>query len=236
MNLMPHLKVLHRLTLEFIVVWLTLFGIVYWQNLFFMTHFLRPFIHFLPQQPVLLANQILAPLSIPLEFSFDLSFTLSLPILLMQIWRFIKPALYHHERTMLRLFVGLSFFLLLCGGIFAWYWVIPFIMNLLAHQVPNYLMWLPTWSSLYQFVTWALIFFGLAFQLPLMMCCAHYFGIYDYQRWQQLRRVWVVIAFTLGMLVTPPDVLSQIIVAIPLCLLYEIGLFMIKVFVKKTVK
>ena len=129
---------------------------------------------------------------------------------------------------MLRLFMSLSFLLLIGGILFAWYWVLPFMMNLLAHQVPNYLMWLPTWSSLYHFVLWSLIFFGLAFQLPLMMCCAHYFGLCDDSSWQQFRRLWVVIAFTLGMIVTPPDVSSQIVVAIPLCLLYELGLLMIK--------
>ena len=229
MNLMPHVKVLRRLSIEFIIVWLGLFIAVYWQNQVVMALFLKPFVKFLPEQPYLLANQILAPLSIPLEFSLDLSFTLGLPFLLNQIWRFIKPALYRKERSMIRLFMGLSFLLLIGGVLFAWYWVLPFMMNLLAHQVPNYLMWLPTWSSLYHFVLWSLIFFALAFQLPLMMCCAHYFGICDDNSWQQFRRLWVVIAFTLGMIVTPPDVLSQIIVAIPLCLLYEIGLLMIKI-------
>jgi sec-independent protein translocase protein TatC len=232
MNLMPHLQVVRRFSLEFMVVWLSLFGIVYWQNAYFMNFFLKPFVKFLPEQPVLLANQILAPLTIPLEFSLDLSFTLSIPFLLIQIWRFIKPALYHHEHSMLRLFMGMSFALLISGCIFAWYWVLPLIMHLLAQQVPNYLIWLPTWSSLYNFVFWALIFFGLAFQLPLMMCCVYYLGICDYRKLQQLRRLWVVIAFTLGMLVTPPDVLSQIIVAIPLCLLYELGLLLIKLHAK----
>ena len=229
MNFMPHITVLRRLSLEFMVLWLGLFVLIYWQHQVLMAIFLRPFLGFLPVQPVLLANQILAPLSIPLEFSLDLSFSLSLPLLFIQIWRFIKPALYRNERSMLRVFVSLSIFLLIIGMLFAWYAVLPFFMNLLTEHVPNYLMWLPSWSSLYHFIIWTLIFFGLAFQLPLMMCCAHYFGIYDYHQWQQLRRVWIVIAFILGMMVTPPDVLSQIMVAIPLCLLYEFGLLMIRI-------
>ena len=230
MNLIPHITVLRRLSLEFVVLWLGLFVMVYWQHPGLMAIFLKSFIGFLPHQPVLLANHILAPLSIPLEFSLDLSLMLSLPGLFIQIWRFIKPALYRNERSMLCILVSLSLSLLILGILFAWYWVLPFGMHLLTQHVPNNLLWLPSWSSLYHFVVWTLIFFGLAFQLPLIMCCGHYFGIFAYDRWQQLRRGWVVMAFIIGMIVTPPDVLSQLMVAIPLCLLYELGLLMIRFF------
>jgi sec-independent protein translocase protein TatC len=228
MKAMTHLNILRRLVLESIAVWLLLFSAIYWHNQTCMIFFLKPFISYLPGQAVLFANQILAPLTIPLEFSFDISLVLSLPILLIQLWRFIRPGLYVDEQKAIGLFTLISLFLLISGLIFAWYWVLPFIMELVSKHVPQYLLWMPSWVSLYHFVIWVLFFFGLAFQLPLGMWVTHYLGIYDYQQWRALRRVWIVIAFTLGMILTPPDVMSQIIVAIPLCLLYEFGLLMIR--------
>lgn len=215
-------KVLRKLLIELLLVWGILFLVVYTHSEAATTCLAA---HFAPQVPILATN-VLAPLLIPIQIAIDLSFFLSIPVALLQLWRFVAPGLFVGEKTIFTLVLVISLGLFVVGLGFGWKLILPFAFSLLSSALPTKMIWAPTWQSYYEFILQVEVFFGLALQIPLIICLLVRTSIVSISRIKEIRAYAVVGAFTLGMLVTPPDVTSQILVAIPLCLLFEIGIML----------
>lgn len=215
-----HFHILRRLAIEFLVVWVCLFALVYWKIDVVFHVLLQQLSHSIP----IVASQILSPILIPLDLAIDASLFIAMPFALYQIWRFVAPALFTGEKQACFMIFFLTFSLLILGVLFCWFWMLPFLFSMLYHGLPQEMVWMPGWQSYYEFILFIETFFGLAFQMPLVMVLLVRFEVISYERLVQSRSYAIVIAFILGMLVTPPDVGSQILVAIPLCFLYELGI------------
>lgn len=174
----------------------------------------------------LVATQITSPLLTPLALAGDFSLLTTTPFLLWQIWCFVAPALYQRERKLVRYSIGFSLGLFVLGVFFCYFVVLPFIFQFLLGAVPSSVTMMPDMTTTLAFIMRMLLLFGLSFQIPLVCVLLTEMGILNYAILRKIRPYVIVAAFTLGMLLTPPDVLSQVMLAIPLWLLYECGIFL----------
>ncbi len=221
-KMMTHLNVIRRLSIEFLLLWMGMFMLIYVKHETILTFILK----IIGKTKPVMATQILSPLLIPLEISIDLSLFLCIPFGLLQIWRFVAPGLLAQEKMVFRGILLFSLMLFGMGLVFCWFWILPFLFSLLGHALPQEIIWMPSWQSFYEFILMIEGFFGVSFQIPLAMFVLVWSRVLSYQQIKATRPYAIVIAFIIGMLVTPPDVTSQILVAIPLCLLYELGILL----------
>ena len=173
----------------------------------------------------LIATEIAAPLITPLKLAWLCALLLSLPLGCYQVWAFIAPALYQHERRRLWPFMIASILFCYLGLLFAYYIVLPLLLQFFMQQLPTSVIFMPDMSHYLDFCTQILFSFGLSFEIPLVIILLVYLGITTKKQLRQLRPYMIVTSFIIGMLLTPPDVLSQCMLALPMCLLFEIGLF-----------
>ena len=172
----------------------------------------------------LIATQIVSPFFVPFKLAFMASFLLGVPFFLYQLWAFISPALYGHERRRVWPFLFISVFLFYAGIAFAYFVIFPMLFHFLAHIAPEGVMLSPDMSAYLDFTTKLLIVFGALFEIPMVMLLLVSTSITSRERFIAWRRYAIVGAFIVGMLFAPPDVMSQTILAIPIWLLYEAGI------------
>lgn len=189
-----------------------------------------PLLKHLPQGSHLIATALPATFLAPLKLSMVVAFILSLPIVSYQIWSFIAPGLYQHERRAIWPLSVLSFSLFLLGMLFAYTIVFPLCFRFFIHLAPSAVTVMPDMTFYLNFALKILLAFGLAFQVPVITLLLIATGVTDRQRLAQLRPYVIVFAFILGMLLTPPDVLSQVLLALPIWGLFECGLVLARVF------
>lgn len=180
----------------------------------------------LPKGSELIATDITSSVFTPLKLSFDLAMISSLPFILYQIWRFAAPGLYRSERKKFLWFMIASLLLLISGLMFCFFIVLPFMFGFFSQFLPESIRLMPDMRLTMDFIFQMLFIFALCFQLPLICVALNASGIVPYKQLKLARPYVIVSAFIIGMLLTPPDVVSQIMLAVPLCLLYELGLLM----------
>ncbi|MBV9575768.1 MAG: twin-arginine translocase subunit TatC [Gammaproteobacteria bacterium] len=190
-----------------------------------------PLLKFLPQGH-LIATQIVSPFFVPFKLAFMSAVLLSVPFFLYQLWRFVAPALYVHERKLLWPFLLLSAGLFYAGLAFAYWVIFPLLFHFLAHVVPQGVMLSPDISEYLDFTIKLLLVFGVLFEIPIIMALLVSVGLVTRAQFIRWRSYAIVGAFIIGMLLAPPDVLSQTILAVPIWLLYEMGIMLTK-FVRK---
>ncbi|MDI1351905.1 MAG: twin-arginine translocase subunit TatC [bacterium] len=183
-----------------------------------------PLLAYLPHKHGLIATQITSPVLIPLQLAADAALLLSAPFALYQLWLFVSPALYRKEQKQLRGAIWLSLILFLLGALFCFYLVLPFMFQLFTHALPKDIQFMPDMAYAFDFIIRMLMLFGFCFQVPLICLVLIRFNLTDVATLKKIRPYVIVGAFILGMLLTPPDVLSQIMLALPLCVLYEAGI------------
>ncbi len=177
-------------------------------------------------QDAIISTRILAPLFTPLQLAFDSAICCTLPVLMLNSWRFIAPGLYRHERRIFARVLIASLLLFVLGGLFCFYLVLPNLFYLVLHSRPAGVLLMPDMTESVQFIVYFLLLFGGCFQLPLLCLVLVYTQLLSVRALSQIRPYVIVAAFIIGMLLTPPDVLSQIMLALPLCFLYELGLLL----------
>lgn len=192
-----------------------------------------PLLHTLPAKGSMIATQITAPVMIPMKLAMDLAVLCTAPFALLHLWRFISPALFQNERRLLQYAIVASLGLFCLGLAFCFYIVLPNLFYFFVHSLPQDIRLMPDMASSADFITRTLLAFGIYFQIPLICMLAIYFKWVELTTLKTIRPYVIVAAFTLSMLLTPPDVLSQILLAVPLCLLYELGIILSKLFVKR---
>lgn len=186
-----------------------------------------PLLHTLSTQEGLIATQITSPVLTPLKLAADAALLFSAPFALFQLWYFISPGLYKSEQKLLRIALILSLLLFVVGVLFCFYLVLPFMFRFFVHALPKGVRYMPDMAYALDFITHMLLLFGLCFQVPLMCFILVRLDIIEVATLKKIRPYVIVAAFIIGMLLTPPDVLSQIMLAIPLCILYELGIILV---------
>jgi sec-independent protein translocase protein TatC len=186
----------------------------------------HPLLHLLPEQRPLIATDITSPLFTPLKLAADAALMLSMPFALYHFWRFISPGLYKKEQQHIQGLMCLSLTLFLAGALFCFYLILPFMFQFFIKALPKDVRLMPDMTHTVEFITHMLILFGLCFQVPLVCLVLVRLKLVSLLILKKIRPYVIVLAFVIGMLLTPPDVLSQIMLAVPLCLLYELGIIL----------
>lgn len=222
--MLEHLIELRHRALRIVIVFLALFSFFFfYANSLFHT-LVSPLLKQLPAQHTLIATRITSPVLTPVKLAADTALLCTAPFALSQLWLFIAPGLYRHERRPLVGAMLLSILLFITGLLFCFAIVLPFMFQFFAQAVPSGVQLMPDMNDAIDFITRMLILFGLCFQVPLVCTTLVRLQWLNVQTLKQIRPYVIVAAFTLGMLLTPPDVLSQVMLAVPLCLLYETGI------------
>lgn len=183
-----------------------------------------PLLRVLPSQDPLIATQLITPLLTPLRLAADAAILGTAPYALLELWYFASPGLYQHERKHLSGAIIGSLVLFCLGALFCFYVILPFMLQFFAHAVPTGVRLMPDIAYAVDFITRMMLLFGLCFQVPLVCVVLIYLELITVNTLKAIRPYVIVAAFTVGMLLTPPDVLSQVMLAVPLCLLYELGI------------
>ena len=225
-NMLFSLLELRRRILQvslFLLAWFVLFFCLS-SELFHLL--VAPLMRALPAQDSLIATQITAPVLTPIRLALDAALLCTAPFALFHVWKFVSPGLYHGERVGLQWLLAGSLTLFGVGVLFCFYSVLPFMFRLFSYARPPGVRFMPDMTCTVDFILHMLLLFGLCFQLPLVCVVLVRFGLLTVATLTTLRPYVIVIAFIVGMLLTPPDVLSQLMLAIPLCLLYEVGILL----------
>lgn len=192
----------------------------------------RPLQRFLPEDSSMIATDIASPFLTPFKLVLLVSILISIPYLLYQVWAFVAPALYRNEkRIALPLFVA-SVLLFYSGMAFAYYLVLPLAFQFFISVAPAGIAAMPDITKYLDFVIKMMFGFGLAFEVPVATVMLIAAGAVNPESLEQKRSYIIVGCFVLGMLLTPPDVFSQIMLAVPMWMLFEAGLFFGKLVVK----
>jgi len=222
-----HLLELRRRAMWVISVFATLFVLFFYFANALFSFIISPLLQALPYNHSLIATQIAAPVLTPLKLAADLALIACTPYALFQLWQFVAPALYPRERQHIALPVVSSLSLFCIGMLFCFYLVLPFMFQFFAGALPPHVKMMPDIANAVDFITRMLLIFGLCFQVPLICWMLVRMQWLTLTTLKQIRPYVIVSAFTVGMLLTPPDVLSQVMLALPLCLLYELGIILV---------
>jgi sec-independent protein translocase protein TatC len=228
--MLSHLLELRRRLIYIFCLYVALFAVFYYFSESVFNVLMMPLLQALPEKGGLIASEITSPLLTPLKLGANCAFIISFPFALYQMWRFLSPGLYSREKETLRFTILLSILLFLAGALFCFYFVLPYMMQFFANSVPANVRYFPDMTNTLDFITRMLIIFGLCFQVPLLCYFCVRINLLELKTLKNIRPYIIVGAFVVGMLLTPPDVISQIMLAIPLCLLYELGIVLALLF------
>lgn len=228
MEYLPHLLELRRRLLYcagvFIAVFIPL--IIYSGELYSLVA--QPILNTLPQGSLLIATEVTTPFTAPLKLALFSTFVLLVPYWFYHLWAFVAPGLYRSEKRTLAPLIFLSILLFFSGMIFAHCIVCPMALAFFSHLAPKGVTIMTDLTHYLNFILALYISFGLAFQVPIVTFLLLKLGITTPESLKKHRPYIIVGAFIVGMILTPPDVISQIMLAIPLLLLFEGGLLLAK--------
>ena len=185
-----------------------------------------PMMQALPEGTKMIATGVITPFFVPMKVTLMVAFVLALPVILYQAWNFIAPGLYAHEKKLaLPLVIG-STLLFLLGMAFCYFFVFGTVFHFIAQFAPKSITPAPDIEQYLAFVMTMFLAFGVTFEIPVFVIILAKLGVVDVAKLQEARPYVIVGAFIVAAVVTPPDVVSQCLLAIPMCLLYELGIFL----------
>ncbi len=186
----------------------------------------HPMMQALPEGTRMIATGVVTPFFVPMKVTLMVAFVIALPYVLYQAWCFIAPGLYAHEKRLgLPLVVG-STVLFLAGMAFCYFFVFGTVFTFIAQFAPKSITPAPDIEQYLSFVMSMFLAFGITFEVPVIVIVLTKLGIVDVAKLKEARPYVIVGAFVIAAVVTPPDVVSQLMLAIPMCLLYELGIFL----------
>ena len=165
----------------------------------------------------------------PLRLSWTLAWLMTVPCFFYQLFAFLLPALYQHEQKLFFWLLSISVLLYYLGVLFSVAVVSPILVFYVKSIIPSSVQYMPDMKVYVEFIIYLGVCFGWAFELPMVMVFSAYMRWLCFAQMAAFRRYFILIAFIVGMLLTPPDVLSQCILAVPICLIFETGLIMVYV-------
>jgi sec-independent protein translocase protein TatC len=193
-----------------------------------------PLVVHLPKGATLIATSVISPFLVPLKILMMTAFLIALPVILWQVWSFVAPGLYMHEKKLVLPLVISSTVLFFIGVLFCYYFVFGQVFKFIQSFAPKSITAAPDIEAYLGFVLSMFLAFGLAFEVPIVVIVLARMGMVTIQQLKDFRGYFVVLAFVIAAIVTPPDVVSQLALAIPMCLLYEIGIWAAQIFIKHT--
>jgi len=185
----------------------------------------HPLLSKLPAGGQMIATAVTTPFFVPMKVAMLAAFIISLPHTLYQVWSFVAPGLYIHERRFMAPVVVASTLLFLIGMSFAYFAVFPVVFGFIAGTAPEGVAVMTDIGNYLDFVITLFMAFGLAFEVPVAVVLLVRFGMVNIKTLKEIRSYVIVGAFVIGAIFTPPDVISQVMLAVPLWLLYEAGIF-----------
>ena len=228
-----HLRELRARILKSLVVILVCFSsLIYFSNDIYLI-LSEPLLSFLPENSSMIATEVASPFLTPLKLTFFVSLLLSMPFLLNQIWKFIAPGMYENEKSLSFLVILSSLILFYLGILFTYFLVLPLVFGFFTGAAPQGILIMTDISRYLDFVLSLMFAFSIAFEIPILIFLLIWSGITTSEKLRNARPYVIISCFIVGMLVTPPDVISQSLLAIPAWALFEIGLAAANLFVKK---
>jgi sec-independent protein translocase protein TatC len=184
----------------------------------------KPLLAALPKGGQMIATEVTTPFFVPMKVAMMTAFLIALPWVLYQIWAFIAPGLYSHEKRLAIPLVIASTFLFFCGMAFAYFLVFPIVFHFVTSVAPQGVAVMTDINKYLDFVLTLFMAFGVTFEVPVAVVLLVKMGFISVAKLKEVRPYVIVSAFVIGAIFTPPDVISQTMLAVPLWLLYELGI------------
>lgn len=194
----------------------------------------QPLTAHLPQGTTMIATSVITPFLVPLKITLMAAFLIALPYVLYQVWAFVAPGLYSHEKKFVLPLVVSSTVLFFIGVAFCYFLVIPAMSKFIQAFAPSAITAAPDIEQYFGFVLTLFLVFGIAFEVPIAVIVLARVGIVSIEQLKKFRGYFIVGAFIVAAVVTPPDVISQLALAVPMCILYELGIIAAGLFIKHT--
>jgi len=190
----------------------------------------QPMMAALPQGTKLLATGVIAPFMVPLKITLFVALLIALPYVLYQIWAFVAPGLYQHEKRLALPVIVSSVLMFFAGVAYCYFVVFRVVFRFIARFAPQSVSVSPDIDAYFDFVLRMFVAFGVTFEVPIAVLLLVRMGVTTIARLKQARPYLIVGAFVVAAIFTPPDVLSQLLLALPLCLLFELGMLLARLF------
>ncbi len=214
-----------RLLRALLVILVFFLGLFYFANDLY-TLISEPLTGLLPEGTSMIATDVTSPFFAPFKLTLVAAIFVAMPFILHQIWGFIAPGLYKHEKRLAVPLLASSILLFYCGVAFAYFIVFPLIFSFFTSVGPENVAVMTDISSYLNFVLKIFFAFGIVFEIPIATLLIVWAGISDVESLRSKRAYVIVGCFVLGMLLTPPDVISQTLLAVPMWLLFELGIIL----------
>jgi len=231
-SFISHLIELRDRLLKAMVALLVVFGVLFYWARDIYSFLAKPLLAELPAGSHMIAVEVAAPFFVPIKVTMFVSLVIALPFVLYQIWAFIAPGLYSHEKKFAIPLVATSTVLFLIGMAFAYFIVFPVVFHFVATFTPEGVEMNTDIQKYFDFVLALFLAFGLAFETPIAVVILTKMGIVSLKKLKESRPYVIVGAFVIAAIFTPPDVVSQLLLAFPIWLLFELGL-LISGFIEK---
>ena len=216
-----------------LVVFIMLFAI--WPGAAAIYDFLaQPMMGALPEGSKMIATGVITPFMVPMKVTMVVALLVSLPWVLYQGWAFVAPGLYLHEKRLIAPLIISSSLLFLAGVAFCYFFVFGTVFKFINDFAPKSISVAPDIENYLDFVLMMCLAFGLTFEVPVVVIVLVRMGVVTVEKLREIRPYVIVGAFVVAAVVTPPDIMSQLFLAIPLCLLYEVGLLLAPIFQRVT--
>ncbi len=208
-------------------------GLVYWAPDIFHL-FAQPLLQALPVGGKMIVTDVTGSFFVPMKVTMLVAFIIALPVVMYQLWAFIAPGLYIHERKLILPLVVSSYSLFIIGMAFAYFLVFPTVFKFMAsYNAPLGAEMSTDIDNYLSFAMTTFLAFGITFEVPVVVVVLVRMGIVSLAKLKEIRPYVIVGAFVISAIVTPPDVLSQLLLAVPMTLLYELGLLVARFYVPK---
>src|SRR5574343_177082 len=193
-----------------------------------------PLVAHLPKGSSMIATNVLSPFLVPLKITLLAGFLVALPVVLYQVWAFVAPGLYSHEKKLVPPLLVSSTAPFFIGVAFCSFFVFGQVFKFIQSFAPKSITAAPDIEAYLGFVLSMFLAFGLAFEVPIVVIVLARIGVVSVEKLREWRGYFIVVAFIIAAVITPPDIVSQLALAIPMCLLYELGLFAARFFIRAT--
>lgn len=217
---------------------LIIFAILFFASFFWPTWptlyslFAQPLMAALPTGGQMISTDVVGVFLVPMKIAALTSFLVMLPYALYQVWAFVAPGLYQHEKKFVMPLVVSSTLLFFAGMAFAYFLIFPTVFKFMASFAPQGVAWMTDIEKYFGFALSMFVVFGITFETPIVVVLLVKMGFVSIEKLKEIRPYVFVGAFVVGAIFTPPDILSQFLLAVPLYILYEGGIFCAQMFVK----
>ena len=197
------------------------------------TWLVQPLVAVLPSGGHVIAVEVAAGFTVPMRLAFFAALMLAMPMVLYQLWAFVAPGLYQHEKRLARPLLVAATFLFYAGCAFAWFLMLPMMFAYFAATTPEGVQWMPDMGHILDFVMVILLGGGVSFEVPVAVMIAVILGWVKPAQLSAWRGYVIVAIFIIAAIITPPDGLTQIMLALPMCALYELGLLFARILARR---